>query len=293
MTIVGLKFMVFTGLTTQVLSSDWHLGRPSRGPSEVRRAFRLRGGSQDYPSGQYNDATQYMDMDNQGGPDFNYPDDVVGGGIPMHETVQERVDNWRKMQAEQASQAQISARDEQGRVKLLTSVSKGSRALIFFILMWRCTALYEIADKTRNGMARLILVVPLAFLFIGNMAGAVASLTSPSHSAKKRLKAILNLDKLVEAALIVYSFLRLTILPSVTTPREIYIASIMHSVFFILQCQAFTKLSWSEQGPTIQSYAAATTGEQDPYNDSAPPAAFTGNEWTEPTSPEQWQDERF
>lgn len=178
-------------------------------------------------------------------PYSGYDDDP-----PDHETVQERVNAWRQQQHEAAThltpQQATSARDERGRLKLLTSVSKGSRALIFFVLMWRDIHLYEVADQTFKGLTRLLTVVPLLFLFIGNLAGAVASVTSPSHSAKKRLKAILNLDKLVEALMILYSFGRLTIFPSKYTPREIYIANTLHSIFFILQSQAFTRLTWYE-----------------------------------------------
>lgn len=167
---------------------------------------------------------------------------------PDHETVQERVNSWRRQQQDAAShmtaEQVASPRDTQGRMKLLTSVSKGSRALIFFILMWRDVHLYEVADQTFKGIVRLVTVVPLLLLFIANLAGAVSSVTSPSHSAKKRLKAILNLDKLVESIMILYSFFRLTIFPSKYTPREIYIANTLHSVFFILQSQAFTRLTW-------------------------------------------------
>jgi hypothetical protein len=137
-----------------------------------------------------------------------------------------------------------SVRDAQGRVKLLTHVGRGSRALIFFVLMWRDVHLYEVADQTYKGLFRLVTVIPLVLLFISNLAGAVTSITSPSHSAKKRLKAILNLDKLVEMLIIVFNFGRLTIFPSQYTPREIYIANTLHSVFFILQSQAFTRLTW-------------------------------------------------
>lgn len=186
----------------------------------------LRGGSTPFPGG-----------------DEHFDDDP-----PDHETVQERVNAWRQQQRETFShltpEQVASARDERGRLKLLTSVSKGSRALIFFILMWRDIHLYEVADQTFKGLGRLLTVVPLLMLFVANLAGAVASVTSPSHSAKKRLKAILNLDKLVEALMILYSFGRLTIFPSKYTPREIFIANVLHSVFFILQSQAFTRLTW-------------------------------------------------
>jgi hypothetical protein len=137
-----------------------------------------------------------------------------------------------------------SPRDAEGRIKLMTGVSKGSRALIFFLLLWRDVHLYEVADSTLKGFTRLIVVTPLCVLFLANLAGVVASLTSPGHSAKKRLKAILNLDKLVEAFLICYNFIRLTVWPSKYAPREVYIANTLHSVFFLLQSQAFTRVTW-------------------------------------------------
>jgi hypothetical protein len=129
-------------------------------------------------------------------------------------------------------------------MKLLTSVSKGSRALIFFLLLWRDVHLYEVADTTLTGVVRLLVVTPLCALFLANLAGVVASLTSPGHSAKKRLKAILNLDKVVEAILICYNFIRLTVWPAKYAPREVFIANILHSVFFLLQSQAFTRVTW-------------------------------------------------
>lgn len=57
------------------------------------------------------------------------------------------------------------------------------------------------------------------------------------------------MDKLVEGMLILYSFTRLTIAPSKYTPREMYVSSILHSFVFILQCQAFTRLSWDDNAP--------------------------------------------
>jgi hypothetical protein len=198
-------------------------------------------------------------------PYSGYDDDP-----PDHETVQERVNAWRQQQHEAAThltpQQATSARDERGRLKLLTSVSKGSRALIFFVLMWRDIHLYEVADQTFKGLTRLLTVVPLLFLFIGNLAGAVASVTSPSHSAKKRLKAILNLDKLVEALMILYSFGRLTIFPSKYTPREIYIANTLHSIFFILQSQAFTRLTWDEFSESQTAASQTTASGMNPYS---------------------------
>jgi hypothetical protein len=91
--------------------------------------------------------------------------------------------------------------------------------------------------------------------------------TSPSHAAKKRLKAILNLDKILEALLIVYCLLRLTIAPSKYTPRELYVASTFHSVFFIAQCQTFTRLSWDEH--SARPATSYSTSRDDPTSASA------------------------
>jgi len=166
------------------------------------------------------------------------------------ESVQDRVNAWKQSQMRTYGQLTedeaANPRDEQGRVKLLTSVGKGSRALIFFILMWRDVHLFETADQALKGITRLFVVTTLILLFFANLAGVVASFTSPSHSTKKRLKAILNLDKLIEGMMIFFNFGRLTVFPSKYTPREIYIANTLHSVFFILQSQAFTRLTWDE-----------------------------------------------
>ena len=208
---------------------------------------------------------------------------------PFHETVQSRVDTWRTQQREYAEATRTSPRDEQGRMKLLTSVSKGSRAVIFFILMFRNIHLYEVADQTHKGLVRIFCVVPLAFLFIANLAGVVSSLTSPSHSAKKRLKAILNLDKFLELCLIVFYFVRLTFLPSKYTPREMYIANTFHSLFFLIQCQAFTRLSWDESAAApIGSYVQPNVNEEEDdhyarrqgqYYSPPPPAGQYHKQW--------------
>jgi len=187
------------------------------------------------PQQQYNEYGEY------GENYFEPPDDDTD---PFHETVQDRVDHWRANLQENAAKLQESPRDEKGRMKLMMSVGKGSRAMIFFFLMWRDVSLYETASQLK--FASKVLTVPLIILFIGNLAGAYVSLTSPSHASKKRLKAILNLDKLVEVLLIFWSILRLTIMPAKYTPREIYIGNIFHSIFFLLQSQTFTRLSWDE-----------------------------------------------
>jgi hypothetical protein len=110
--------------------------------------------------------------------------------------------------------------------------------------MWRNVHLYEVVDAKYKGTIRYMGVFPLTFLFIANMAGVVASISSAGHSSKKRLKAILNLNKLVEVFLIFGYVFRLLFDSSNMVPREIYIASILHSMFFIVQCQATTRFVW-------------------------------------------------
>jgi hypothetical protein len=229
----------------------------------------------------------YQSLDG-GDPSSFEPPVTVSSTDPVQETVQERLDQWRSVQMANSAQYQTSLHDDQGRMKLLTSVGKGSRASIFFFLMWRDVSLYETAS-VRSNLSRMVLSVPLIFLFIGNMAGAIVSLTSPSQATKKRLKAILNLDKLVEMLLLVYSVIRLTVWPSRYTPREVYIGNCLHSAFFLLQCQGFTRLSWDENaGQPISSYTRDATGRM--VASAAPPtaaAATTQYPATPPRVPER------
>jgi len=148
------------------------------------------------------------------------------------------------MEHAEQERSSLSPRDGQGKLKLLFTLSKGSRCVTFLILMFRNVSLYEAVDKKFNGALRYMGVVPLTFLFVANMAGVVASLTSPGHSSKKRLKAILNLDKLLELILIVNSVGKLIFSVSNLVPRELYISHILHSVFFIIQCQTVTRFVW-------------------------------------------------
>ena len=169
----------------------------------------------------------------------------------FHESVQDRVDKWRNEQLQKyghlTPEQEANPRDETGRAKLVQHVSKGARATIFFLLMWRNMTLFDIADQSIKGpLARRVVRTIVTVMFVGNLAGAVASFTSPSHSAKRRMKMILNGDKFVEIVLLLWYFLRLTILPSELVPREVIFAGAFHSLFFLLQAQAFTRLTWDE-----------------------------------------------
>lgn len=155
-------------------------------------ALNVRGGSQGPSSSISYDPSSPYDGQTSAAPqgDFYAPPIVADDeNDPFHESVQARVDSWRSQQLERSAELQESLRDDQGRVKLLSTVSRGSRAFIFFMLLFRNIHLFEVADQVFSGFTRLLVVTPLLLLFIGNFAGLVASFTAPSHSAKKRLKA--------------------------------------------------------------------------------------------------------
>jgi hypothetical protein len=242
--------------------------------------------------------SQYATNDNNSNDQYFEPPSTSAteDADPFHETVQDRLDQWRTAQLENADKYKQSPRDEKGRMKLLTSVGKGSRAAIFFFLMWRDVHLYETAATITSATRRMLLTVPLVFLFIANMAGAVVSLTSPSHATKKRLKAILNLDKVVEVLLVLYAVIRLTVWPSPYTPREVYIGNCLYSALFLLQCQAFTRLSWDEnaaQPMSTYSAAAAAAASSSAQSPSPPPTAparpqsLRNDDWYDPRPNQQ------
>jgi hypothetical protein len=187
------------------------------------------------------------------------PEQQLGGQQPMdpqhvfHESVQEHVDRWRAVQLERQNnltpEQEMSPRDECGRAKLFQHVSKAARAGIFAIFVFRDMHLIDLVDR-QNGiktfLSKRLISSLLSIMFVGNLAGAVATFTSPSHSSKNRMKMILNGNKFVEMALILWNFLRLTINPTVHVPREVYVAGIFHSLLFLVQAQTFTRLTWDE-----------------------------------------------
>mmetsp|Transcript_8751 Transcript_8751/g.18285 ORF Transcript_8751/g.18285 Transcript_8751/m.18285 type:complete len:388 (+) Transcript_8751:270-1433(+) len=198
------------------------------------------------------------------------------GSDPMmmygqRETVEDRLAAWRMAQQERQKSQSIaeaaSAIDEQGSFKLFTTVSRVSVSFFFFILMWRTVHHYELADATfgaasmgnrnkRGGVGqallRAVIVTPLVILFLGEMMGAIFGLTGggTSHATKKRLKGILNLHKGVELVVMVYNVVRLAIVPSKYTPREVYIGRTISNFFFLMQAQLYTKLSWDDVSKT-------------------------------------------
>ena len=249
------------------LSSKAHMSNSDELEQHIfPSSLAIRGGYQE-DNADSNPPTQPQQYDSVQG---NYPSSIMYADaetpVPnteagyQYETVQDRVEHWKEDQQQKyqnlTPEQEMDPKDDQGRLKLLASVSKGSRAFIFFIMMWRDVHLYEVADQSLKGFARVVIVVPLVLLFIANLAGVVASFSSPSHSAKTRLKAILNLDKLLEAILLFWYFIRLTVAPSKYVPREQFIANFLHSCFFIIQSQACTRLTWDEV-VVRQGYSAA------------------------------------
>jgi len=207
---------------------------------------------------------------------------------PFHETVQDRVDQWRNQLQENAAKLQESPRDDKGRMKLLTSVGKGSRAMIFFLLMWRDVSLYEWASEMK--VASVLVTTPIMALFVCNLVGAAVSLwNSPSHATKKRLKAILNLDKLVEVLLIFWYLLRLTIIPAKYVTREVYIGRLLHAFFFLVQAQAFTRLSWDDNaGQPMSAYNTRQQQQKQQQSYPPPSAPRMPQQQVDPT--EDWHE---
>lgn len=168
-----------------------------------------------------------------------------------NESVEERLRSWREAQRykyeHQSPMEAANPRQEDGKLKLLASVSRGSIAIFFFVLMWRSVHHYEMADTSfqKNGVLRILMVTPPVVLFLGNMAGCVGSVMAPGPASKKRMKAILNLNKILELSLMSYNILRLVIFPNRYVLREIYVGRILSNFLFLIQCQLFTKVTWN------------------------------------------------
>lgn len=270
-----------------LFDSSSTLATKGNSPQTKESVLLVRGGSDPYgsydePLGSYEDSPQYQQQrpfateqqqqqqgyyndnnpaNNYGGDyqqqQSSYDDDFYANEVPItdpyQETVQDRVDRWKAAQAEM--QQDLGPRDSQGRVKLLTSIGRGSRAFVFVLLILRDLYFYERTNNLSIGLFRFIATMSVLTMLLLNGAGVVASLSSGSHATKKRLKAILNLDKLVEIIAATSCFLRLLVPGKV--PRELLVGSMFHSVFFFLNCQAITKFSWDETSARpISSYAA-------------------------------------
>jgi hypothetical protein len=97
----------------------------------------------------------------------------------------------------------------------------------------------------------------------------------------------------LEAGLIVWNVGRLTVAPSRYVPREVYVSSALHSIFFILQCQAFTRLTWDENSAVLPSSASPGTPPPPPPPPSPPgaPSSNLRREAGRDDFDERWQDD--
>ena len=249
-------------------------------------------------------------------------------GYPNESTisVQEQLDSWKLQQLQQQQQQQPSSPyvDRKGQTKLLVSINKTSRAVIFFIYMWRILHLYESvtghinmyavpSSSSSSSFSRTtaqslathlwtfrpvsILSVPLLLLFLSNMLATITLVvsTETNHSTKKRLKAILNMNKLVEVMVIAYTFIRLTIVPSPYVTKEIYIGRILHSILFIIQGQAYTRFSWDSEAIAPSFQQAASNGTTDPVHratttTTTPTTVTTPSHYHQPP-PDTWSND--
>lgn len=103
-----------------------------------------------------------------------------------------------------------------------------------------------------------------------------SSSSSNKHASKKRLKALINVHKLVELVAAASSFVRLLLVPADdgldVTPREYHIGRLLHSVLFILHCQAVTKFSWDESaGRPLASYQHPQQQQRQQQQQRPPP----------------------
>jgi hypothetical protein len=283
------------------LPAAWATAATDQRPTLDFSHRQLRGGSSN--SNEY-DSPQtfegYSDMTSSPNESWEYHTDqpYFDNEPPPEmdrESVQERIDKWREEQyaLQSAPPDQQQSPAQLARMRLLISVAKPSRVLIFLVLMWRIIHLYEVADQTfrvsAKGLAtgifrNLFVRGPLTFLFVANLAGVVVTFTSaPGHhvTSKRRLKAILNLDKLLEILLIVQALARLSIFPGnprTTPPRDVYINNVIYSLFFLLQTHGFTRLNWDEGvAPTMMQQAEGMVqrrqqylAEQRPSDDTQP-----------------------
>ena len=91
----------------------------------------------------------YPNSNNQEQPSGYYEDGFANYDMPIgneaehlfRETVQDRVDKWRESQIAARDSRSPGEENQYGTTSLFSaaSVSRGSRAFIFFVLMWRDT----------------------------------------------------------------------------------------------------------------------------------------------------------
>ncbi|GMH97424.1 hypothetical protein TrST_g12860 [Triparma strigata] len=180
----------------------------------------------------------------------------IRGGSDFND--RQSYDNYEDGYDEQQYSAQSSSAQPTSS-PLISAVSKGSISCLFFLLMWRSVHHYESADS------RLLLVLPSALLFLGNLYGFVTSLMK---GEKGKLKLLLNLNKLTEGILLISSFFKLIFYtpkriydrPLIT--KEILVGRVLVNALYLALCQGMTKISvWGvEASAGVQGYDSYNQG---------------------------------
>jgi len=253
--------------------SQYGNGVPNMAPPSSRAYNNQNNNNQNNNNQNNNQNTNRNDNSNRNLGVDGYSPPPNTNSFDQEQSVEERLASWRAQQQEryegQNPIDELNPRDEEGRLKLLATVSRGSISVFFFIYMWRSVHHFELADRAfrQSPSIRLVLVVPTVLLFIGNMAGCVASVSTKTLRAKKRMKAILNLNKLVELLLFGYHVFRLVLLNNKLVQREVYVGRSLSNFLFIVQCQLFTRVTWDAaqvtHGSTEPRYGTAETDNGD------------------------------
>jgi len=187
------------------------------------------------------------------------------------QSVEERHAAWRAEQQQRyenlSAAEQANPRDEEGRMKLLASVSRGSIPMIFFVLIWRSVHHFELADQAFKESTKRVFVLPTVILLISNMAGFVGGIMAQTPRSKTRMKAILNLNKLVELILFFYNTSRLMI-PNDFVAREIYVGRVISNFIFLLQCHVYTKVTWDSHVIRQETITPPQYGQNSQYAES-------------------------
>jgi len=199
-------------------------------------------------------------------------------------SVEEHFQAWQlEQQQRYENQSQLdqqNPRDEQGRVKLSFVVSRASISVLFFVLIMRSLHHFELTDKMfKKSPLRPFFIFPTIILFLSNMAGFVAAFSTPSSKTKRRMKAVINLNKLFELCQFLYCICRIIIFPNKYVERDIYVGRSLGHFIILAQCQLMTKVAW---GISQVISPLPLSGHQDLGNyNSAVASTVEGERWDE------------
>lgn len=222
---------------------------------------------------------------NRGGDGESQPDHPPSYVDPNSQiSVEEHFQAWQLEQQQryenQSELDQQNPRDEQGRVKLSFVVSRASISILFFVLIMRSLHHFELTDKIfKKSALRPFIIIPTIILFLSNMAGFVAAFSTPSSKTKRRMKAVINLNKLFELCQFLYCICRVTIFPNKYVERDIYVGRSLGHFIILAQCQLMTKVAW---GISQVISPLPLSGHQDLGNyNSAVASTVEGERWDE------------